>query len=97
MHKDIKPGFYWNKVGVFRVVESTTTPGNFYAKQLDASSGKWSYAKGAIHNLVPETRVSLELAKAFGVQTGRCMICGRELTNPDSIAQGIGPICAGGF
>lgn len=30
-----------------------------------------------------------------GRETGICQICGRELTDPDSIAKGIGPICAG--
>jgi len=32
-----------------------------------------------------------------GKQTGICGICGRELTDPDSIAAGIGPICAAKF
>lgn len=32
-------------------------------------------------------------AKLFGVQTGKCSCCGRELTDPVSIANGIGPIC----
>lgn len=27
---------------------------------------------------------------------GRCCRCGRELTNPESIARGIGPVCARG-
>jgi hypothetical protein len=36
-------------------------------------------------------------AKAYGLQTGVCSCCGRELTNPDSIARGIGPICADKF
>ena len=26
---------------------------------------------------------------------GRCCVCGRELTDPESIAAGIGPVCAG--
>ena len=33
-------------------------------------------------------------AVRFGRQTGRCSCCGRELTDPVSIAAGIGPICA---
>lgn len=33
-------------------------------------------------------------AKAFGKHTGRCSCCGRELTDPASIAAGIGPVCA---
>jgi hypothetical protein len=33
--------------------------------------------------------------KAHGLATGSCGCCGRELTDPQSIALGIGPICAG--
>jgi len=33
-------------------------------------------------------------AKASGLQTGSCSCCGRELTDPESVASGIGPICA---
>lgn len=36
-------------------------------------------------------------AIAYGVQTGSCSCCGRELTDPASIAAGIGPICAKKF
>lgn len=36
-------------------------------------------------------------AQAYGIETGVCCICSRELTDPVSIAQGIGPICAGRF
>ena len=32
----------------------------------------------------------------FGGATGTCRICGRTLTNPDSVQAGIGPVCAGG-
>jgi hypothetical protein len=35
--------------------------------------------------------------KAHGIDTGICGCCGRELTNPESIKNGIGPICAGRF
>lgn len=33
-------------------------------------------------------------SKAYGVQLGACGVCGRTLTHPDSIAAGIGPVCA---
>jgi hypothetical protein len=36
-------------------------------------------------------------AKAYGLKTGRCCMCSRELTDPVSIANGIGPICAENF
>lgn len=35
-----------------------------------------------------------EAAVRWGKKTGRCSCCGRELTDPNSIAAGIGPICA---
>jgi hypothetical protein len=34
---------------------------------------------------------------AFGKLTGVCGVCGRHLENPESVAAGIGPICAGKF
>lgn len=34
-------------------------------------------------------------AVAYGQQTGRCACCGLELTNEESIALSIGPICRG--
>lgn len=33
-------------------------------------------------------------ATHYGRSTGSCGCCGRELTDPDSVAAGIGPICA---
>lgn len=33
-------------------------------------------------------------AEAHGLKYGQCSCCGRELTNPESVARGIGPICA---
>lgn len=36
-------------------------------------------------------------AVAYGKRTGNCCICNRELTDPVSIANGIGPICADRF
>lgn len=34
-----------------------------------------------------------EAATAYGKATGQCSCCGRELTNEESIARAIGPIC----
>jgi Family of unknown function (DUF6011) len=36
-------------------------------------------------------------AEAYGQRTGMCCVCGRTLTNGESIAARIGPICAGNF
>lgn len=34
-------------------------------------------------------------ALEYGRKTGECCVCGRELTNGVSVAEGIGPICSG--
>lgn len=34
---------------------------------------------------------------AYGRQIGSCGVCGRTLTDPDSIQKGIGPVCAAKF
>lgn len=39
----------------------------------------------------------LAAAKKYGKLSGRCCSCGRDLTDPVSIEQGIGPICATRF
>lgn len=81
---------------VFKVQKSKTS-GNLYAKQLTVSDGvgSFEYAAGAIRTLKASDRMTLDQAKAFGHQTGVCCACGRTLTNPESIAAGIGPICGG--
>lgn len=39
----------------------------------------------------------LEAAMKYGKLSGRCCMCGRDLTDPVSIERGIGPICLNGF
>ena len=36
-------------------------------------------------------------AVLYGKASGNCSICGRDLTDPESIERGIGPICAGKY
>lgn len=37
----------------------------------------------------------LAAARTTGIETGVCVCCGAELTNPESVQLGIGPICRG--
>lgn len=39
----------------------------------------------------------LNAAIAYGKRFGKCSVCARTLTDPESIARGIGPICAERF
>lgn len=47
------------------------------------------------------TNATPEQAKACGVrwakESGKCFVCGRKLTTPESIEAGIGPICEDKF
>jgi uncharacterized protein DUF6011 len=57
---------------------------------------------GALKGDAPKILSAIEadpigLAKEYGKATGTCGICSKTLTNPDSIALGIGPVCAGKF
>lgn len=85
-------GFYAYGAGVAEVVR-TKDGIRLYAKILDVHTGRWTYSPGAMSHLKAEDRLTVEQAAALGKRWHRCMVCGRELTNDDSIDRGIGPIC----
>lgn len=58
---------------------------------------KFEYAPGVISRLSEDTLMTFEEAKAFGAVYGTCCVCGRTLTDENSIEAGIGPICAKKF
>lgn len=60
-------------------------------------AGEWEfqYAPGALRRINPADRMTLEQAQEWGRLYGTCARCGRTLTDEDSIARGLGPICAG--
>ena len=77
---------------------------DIYRVFIGADSGKpyvkvrtesgWSYVPGGVRTLREHgTRLTPEVAKAFGDVYVTCCICGRDLTNPESIEYGIGPVC----
>lgn len=79
---------------IYRVHQSRET-GNLYAKMFDIDEMKFVYEAGAMRMLRPEWKMTLEEAKRFGVETGICCVCGAYLTDARSVAEGIGPVCAG--
>lgn len=88
---------------IFKVQKAVHGSGHLYAKRLVVVDHEhnpatadvyFEYASGAVHQLRPEWRMSLEEAKAFGALYGTCCVCSRVLTDEKSIAAGIGPICA---
>lgn len=89
----LSEGFYAYGAGCAEVVR-TKDGQRLYAKVLDVHTGRWNYVAGAMAHLKAEDRLTLSQAAALGKKWHRCMVCGRELTNEDSIDRGIGPICA---
>ncbi len=67
-----------------------------YAYQLITTEGenpRWDYVAGKVFELKVENMISLEVAQQYGRKTGICCICGRYLTDAESVTKGIGPVC----
>lgn len=82
--------------------------GNLYTKllvvtdtgEVDESgapiySGDFLYAPGLISECSAATAMDLDEARAYGALYGICCVCGARLSDEDSIALGIGPVCGG--
>lgn len=84
---------------IYKVQVAVHGSGRLYAKRLQQFQGGWQFnrAPGAMRLLSPATKMSLEQAKEFGALYGTCCSCGRTLTDENSIAAGIGPVCAKRF
>lgn len=91
----VEDGFYVLNDTIYKVQTSPET-GRSYAKEL-TSSGSFQYIPGMVGKLAKAEKLTLELAKQYGKLYGMCVVCGRTLTDENSIAAGIGPICADKF
>ena len=83
--------------------ESSVNAGALYVTRQDIYLGKIASGRFmASRDCTPDTAAEIvrvasdpkSAAIAYGKQTGICSCCGAELTDPKSIARGIGPICA---
>lgn len=84
-------GVYLNNLGVFKIQE--TQMGRLFAKKLNETTGKFEGAPGVVNKIQPQTKMTLEAAKHYGKLYGMCMVCGRTLTDEESVTKGIGPVC----
>lgn len=88
VHGDTFVCVKWNRAGTGQ-----------YATVWDGSS--WEYDGRESRKLVADVKagklspMTPEDAKRFGDLYGTCFKCSRTLTDPESIAQGYGPVCAG--
>lgn len=101
-----RPKFYVGEMKISLAPLNGRNAGALYVMQGEEYQGK--IANGtfqAVRSAKPETlEVLREIAKnpgdaarMYGQKTGICCCCGAELTNAQSIAAGIGPICAGNW
>lgn len=95
-------GIHLLNENVYKVQIAKTGSGKKYAKRLSEKiNGKpqWVYEgrNGAFIQLNDKTLMTLDEAKEFGIRTGTCAVCGRELTVEESVVRGIGPVCATRF
>ncbi len=84
-----------------------TNPGALYVKDRGEYAGKLTpdgrwfpvrTARAAIRDELEELAADpLGRMQAHGRETGICSCCGAKLTNAESIALGIGPICGGRY
>ena len=99
VHEDggvLGEGYYLQEDTVYKVVTAKST-GNLYAKALHSTEygrASWDYAPGAMKHLTASHRLTLDQAREMGTRLGACVICGKALTDPESVERGIGPVCA---
>lgn len=92
--KELDLGMYQVDGVIYKVQRAVHGSGFLYAKRWDEESQSFEKETGAIRKIRADHRMTLEQAARFGQVTGTCGHCGRTLTDEDSIAAGIGPICA---
>lgn len=91
---ELDEGMYKVDGEIFKVYH--TQAGHIATKQLTEDGFEYTGRK-PLAVIKPEHRMTLDEAKEYGKVTGTCCNCGRLLTNEESIAAGIGPICASKF
>lgn len=111
LNVELEDGMYKKGDAIYKVQHAVHGSGRQYAKKLcyfdsegyeakaagDGGGWKFIYQQGAVNTLSPEDRMTLDEAREFGSIYGVCCACGATLTDEDSIAAGIGPICATKF
>ena len=90
-------GVYFHTGHVVKVKRAIHGSGRLYSTVFNPETTQWDYKPAVLMVLTEEDRLTYEKAKEFGQLYGMCAVCGRTRTDEESIANGIGPICAGKF
>jgi hypothetical protein len=103
--KNAAPGYYVrHTANEFVVVIENRAKTNTYAKRLEVSknaagrtTARWKYVAGLGFAVADLTPMTLQEAAKFGHLHGVCFVCCKQLTDPESVKRGIGPVCAKKF
>lgn len=80
----LEPGLYHAGTKVYRLAEDRSWA-------LLSSSGRWMEGAAAPYR---PARMTVEEVAALGRRHVRCIVCGVRLKKAESVAAGIGPVCA---
>jgi hypothetical protein len=91
---ELELGMYRLANGDIYRIQRSRESGRLYAKKLDWANNTFVFEQGAMRLITADDRMTLDEAKAWGVETGICCVCSAFLTDPKSVSAGIGPVCA---
>lgn len=88
-------GVYKRGEDIYRVIKGRQSQKTYAQKLVTDANGHpvWDYAGAMVFELKVEELISPEVAAQMGRSVGYCVICGRFLTDAESVAKGIGPVC----
>ena len=98
---ELTDGMYRTADGKIYKLQWNREKTNLYGKELitetfdGETTSSFVYAPGVTRRVTLDDKMTLEEAKEYGKLYSNCVVCGRKLTNEQSIAEGIGPICSG--
>lgn len=87
--------FNWEHAGKVRVVDGKVFSGHQFCGKLtgDVFEATENCPPAIIQRITLFAIDPMRFLQSEGRRTGTCCVCGITLTNPESIALGIGPIC----
>ncbi len=88
----LTPGVYQAGQDVYRVYPARADRTRMLAARWGVG-GEFEYAGLASRFVSPLQRLDVATVARYGQEYGFCMVCGAELTDPNSVAAGIGPVC----
>lgn len=93
----LEVGAYRHKDIVYSVRKNVDNERRYAVTWIADVSGEFKWSERdykIVHDINARERLSLKEAMEWGSQSGSCCHCGRPLTDPKSVATGIGAYCA---